>query len=123
MATIQFSVEIPAGDHRLRLFKWENVTKDDVCAALGPEWAPWADRSVQAAGTFDAGELAWQGSNDGTNWATLTTPAGTDAKLSAAGLKQVLDAALNSKPVLTGAGVSADITVTVFARQPTHGRM
>src|SRR5258705_10178014 len=48
-----------------------------------------ADRSVQVTGTFAVATIVLEGSNDGTNYFTLSNPAGAALSFTAAGLMQV----------------------------------
>src|SRR5258708_30422689 len=48
-----------------------------------------ADRSVQVTGTFAGATIVLEGSNDGTNYFTLSNPAGAALSFTAAGLMHV----------------------------------
>lgn len=66
-----------------------------------------SDRSVQFTGTFGGATVVLEGSNDGTNWVTLTDPAGVALSFTAAGLKQILQITRYMRPnVSGGAGVA-----------------
>jgi hypothetical protein len=75
--------------------------------------AAWTDRSVQVDGTFATATVVLQGSNDGTNWFTLTDPLGNNISFTAAGLKQVLQAAVYMRPSVTS-GTSPSINVRLL---------
>lgn len=123
MTTRAMTASIPAGDQMARKFAWSGLLNGDDGAAIGPDWAAFSDRSVQVTGTLGAGgTLVWEGSNDGTNWATLNTPAGTALSFTAAGLKQVLEGALYMRPRVTAGDGTTNLAVTVFARRPNQGR-
>lgn len=123
MTTLAMTVSIPAGDQLVRKFVWAAQANGDDGTPLGPDWSNYPDRSVQVTGTFGAGgSVSWEGSNDGSNWAVLTTPAGGAVTFTAAGLKQVLEGTLYSRPHVTAGDGTTALVVTVFARRSTHGR-
>lgn len=110
MATITPSY--PAAPHsRTRLVQWA-LTDDDT----GVPWTggPFKDMSVQYAGTWSTATLVWEGSNDGTNWVTLTDAAGVALSFTADGLKEVLAHCAQVRPVTSGGG-GATITATLAA--------
>ena len=67
-------------------------------------------------GTFSAATLVFEGSNDGTNYFTLSNPSGTALSFTAAGLMQVTEATAWVRPHVT-AGSGANLTVTLTARR------
>jgi hypothetical protein len=74
------------------------------------------DRSVQVAGTFAGATIVFEGSNDGANWFTLSSPSGAALSFTAAGLMQVnLPVAFVRPHVTSGSGAS--LTVTMTARR------
>lgn len=68
------------------------------------------DKTVQAAGTFASAVVTIQGSNDGTNWSTLTDPAGNALTFSSAGIKVILENPKQIRPTTSG-GSGSDIDV------------
>jgi hypothetical protein len=80
--------------------------------------AHFADRSVQVFGTFAAGTVIIEGSNEATptTWATLTDPAGLPISFTAAGLKQVVENARHIRPRVTG-GAASGMSVILVARR------
>lgn len=84
---------------------------DDTGEAEGG--AGWADRSLQVAGTFGSGTLTWQGSNDGTNWVTLTDPLGNNLTFTAVGIKQILQVCRFMRPSFAGS-TAPTLTVTLL---------
>lgn len=94
---------------------WTPITSADTATAytiggFGGELA-----SVQVTGTFGGTTVTLQGSNDGTNYATLKDRSGTAISLSAAGVVDLSTAVLYIKPVCTG-GAGYTITVTAILR-------
>jgi len=72
-----------------------------------------ADRSVQVTGTFAGATIVLEGSNDGTNYFTLSNPAGVAVSFAAAGLMQVnLPTAWVRPRVTVGAGAALAVTMT-----------
>lgn len=92
---------------------WTPVTESDTC--LPVTLASYSDKSIQVTGTFGGGNVACQGSNDGTNFAALTDPGQTTIAITSAGIKQVTEATIKTRPAVTsGTGVS--VTITMFFR-------
>src|SRR5580692_716600 len=75
-----------------------------------------ADRSVAVTGTFAGSTIVFEGSNDGTNYFTLSNPAGSATSFTSAGLMQVTEATAWVRPRVT-AGSGATLTVTLTARR------
>ena len=75
--------------------------------------AAFADRSVQVAGTIAGSTVTWEGSNDGTNYATLSDTAGSPLTQAAVGIKQALQVTKFIRPVVT-AGTASGLTVTLL---------
>lgn len=102
----------------LSVYTWANlVLADATGAVLNRQVASFADRSVQITGTFDGATVIFEGSNDGTNFRTLTDPQGNDISKTAAALEQITELVLNVRPRVTGAGALTDITVILLARK------
>lgn len=78
-----------------------------------------SDRSVQLGGTLGTGGAATiEGSNDGTNYATLTDPQGVDIVLTALGqLAQVSEITRWIRPRITAGDGSTSLTVTLLAKR------
>jgi hypothetical protein len=75
-----------------------------------------SDRSVQVTGNFAGATIVFEGSNDGTNYFTLSSPSGTALSFTAASLMQVSTPVAFVRPhVTTGSGAS--LTVTMTARR------
>jgi hypothetical protein len=68
------------------------------------------DGSVQAVGTFGSATITLQGSNDGTNWVTMTDPAGDPVTFTVAGLKMFLPRVWKLR-VITSGGSGTDVDV------------
>ena len=79
------------------------------------EWIHGRDRSVQLTGTFGNATVLIQGSNDGTNYVTLTDPQGNALSFTTAGLEQIEEATRYIKPTSSGGDGTQSVTVTIFA--------
>lgn len=91
--------------------------------------AGYADKTFQCSGTFGVGAtVTIQGSNDGANWFTLTTPSGIPGALgtpagatfttaSGGGIEQVTEACQFYRPALAGGDGTTALTVAMFARK------
>lgn len=74
-----------------------------------------AIRSVQIQGTFDTATMAFAGSNDGTNYVTLTDPQGNAISGNTARLEQVSEVTRFVKPVMTSPQANTSIVVTLLS--------
>ena len=94
---------------------WDNITTADECAPV--QSAQYTDKSVQVFGTFGVGgSVAFQGSNDGTNWATLTDPQGNPLSFTAPKIEMVSEATQFVRPVVSGDG-STSLTVLLLVKE------
>lgn len=81
------------------------------------EFGAYTDRSIQFHGTFGAGgTVAFEGSNDGTNWFALTDPQGNPITKTTASLEAVSEATRFVRPRVTGGDGSTSITAVLFMR-------
>lgn len=71
-------------------------------------------QSVQIAGTFDSATVILEGSNDGTNWASLADPQGTAISKTSAAIEQILEHTRYIRPNSSGGSSSQSITVSVL---------
>lgn len=94
--------------------QWTPVTEADTCASV--TLSNYSDRSIQVTGTFGSASVACQGSNDGTNFAALTDPGQTTIAITTAGIKQVTEASILTRPNASG-GTGQSLTITMFFRQ------
>lgn len=95
---------------------WSTFTENDTgAAALMPHFP---DKSVQVAGTFGGGTFLIEGSNDGTNYATLHDPQGNSLSFTAAGIKMVAENSRYIRPRAT-AGSSASVTIAITGMSNT----
>ena len=71
-----------------------------------------AEITVQVSGTFGSATAVLQGSNDGTNWATLNAWIGTNTSFTAAGIRKAVENPGYIRAVTTG-GTASTISVVV----------
>lgn len=86
---------------------WAGLTAGDTGTPL--EYAKFSDKTVQVVGTF-GGTVTMQGSNDGTNWVTLTSNLGAALTFTAMGGGLVAENYRYIRPS-AGSGVSS-VTIT-----------
>lgn len=80
-----------------------------------------ADRTIQVAGTFGAGgTVVWEGSNDGTNYVTLTDQSDNNLSITTAKIEQIMQVPLMSRPRVTAGDGTTSLTVTVVMRRNTR---
>lgn len=98
------------------LLSWSLTTANTDGTPL--EWTQWADRCFTAFGTWGGATLTIQGSNDGTNWFTLSNAAGgTGATFTADGGKSIIELPRYVRPNLTTPGTGAAVSVALLARR------
>lgn len=117
MTTALATSALPSiGDGSVVLYTW-NLTSANADGA--PIQAPeWADRTWQAQGTWGGATLTLQGSNDGSNWFTLSNAAGAAAvTLTASAGVATIELPLYVRPNLTTPGTGATVAVTLLARR------
>lgn len=95
------------------LLTWETMGNDDTGTAVKIPGA--ADKTVTVTGTFGGATVTLQGSNDNTNWFTLTDPQGNDIAFTAAGMEIIMENPLWIRAITVG-GSGTDVDVLVLAR-------
>lgn len=113
---------------------WANMQNGDVGIAVGTTigqgaaaqpppgggtMAGFADKTIQAVGTFGAGgSVACEGSNDaGANWFKLNDPFGNVIAITAAAMKEITEAVIWIRPHVTAGDGTTALTVTMFLRK------
>ena len=66
--------------------------------------------------------MVWQGSNDGTNWETLTAEDNTAISLTATALVNVTEIPRFARPSITAGDGTTSLTVIALLRRPTDMR-
>lgn len=101
--------------NKVTLAQWALVTENDTCSPV--EYAASADRSVQIAGTFGASTVLIAGSNDGTNYVTLTDPQGNAVSKTTAAIETLEEVTRYIKPTMSG-GTGQSLTISLLLRRP-----
>ena len=116
MAVITPTVtEIKGYGERAHVVQWAAIGDSDTCTAV--EMPGHTVRSAQIAGTFGSATIVIQGSNDGTNYATLTDPQGNAISKTTAAIEQILENTRYIRPSTSG-GTGSSINVTLLLRRP-----
>ncbi|MGH1414831.1 MAG: hypothetical protein ACRBB0_15190 [Pelagimonas sp.] len=95
---------------------WSGVATDDAADAYSPSGLAPLAASVQISGTFDSGTVTFEASNDGATFFGVKDTAGTLISATENGLFEFSSSAQFLKPVLDGAGGSADLDVSLVLR-------
>lgn len=94
---------------------WPALGNGDTGAPIA--FGAYTDRTIQFHGTFGVGgAVAFEGSNDNTNWFTLTDPQGNPIAKTSAALEAVSEATRFVRPHVTGGDGSTSITAVLFMR-------
>jgi len=115
MATITASVTKvgDGGVYDVYLATWTAIGNADTGTSVAMSSA--ADRSVQIEGTFGGATITVQGSNDGTNWQTLTDPQGNAISTTAAKLEQIEELTRYVRVISSG-GTGTNVNVNMVFR-------
>ena len=92
---------------------WNLGDADDGARFESPGWA---DRSIAFTGAFGGATVVLEGSNDGTNYFTLTDPQGNAITTLVALLEAISENTRFIRPRSSG-GVASAIVATLFARR------
>lgn len=112
-ATINKGITV---DDSVFMIQWDNLANS---GDVGDQqsYAAYSDKTFIVTGTFAGSAVVLiEGSNDGTNWVTLSNRQGSPMSFSAAGMNTSQDRPVYVRPKLT-AGVSASIRVTCAAHR------
>lgn len=101
-------------NNNVAVYTWAALATGDTGTPIsGPGFA---DVSVQFGGTFGGATVTFEGSNDGTNYATLVDPFNVALSFAAAaGPIQVMPICLFIRPKITG-GAGAAINIVAIMR-------
>jgi hypothetical protein len=120
MAVIPFTVTPlkTHGDTTCVIASWAPLTHSGTDSG-SPLEVPGALRcSVQVTGTFGAsGTLLIEGSNDGTNYATLADPQGSALSVTSAKIEEVLEAVRYIRPRVSNGDGTTSLTCTLLVRK------
>lgn len=109
-------------DGSARLVSWTGGATADGAGA-GIEFTEWADNCVHIIGAIGGATITIEGSNDGTNWATLNNAQGAALSFTSltGALKQIVERPRYIRPNITG-GAASGIGVYLVMRRPTGMR-
>lgn len=112
-----FNFNIDGADGNQGTATWTLTTANTDGVAI--PWIQFVDLCFQATGIGATGAVCTaQGSNDGTNWYSLTNAAGgTAATFSADGIKQIIERPTYVRAALTTPGTAATVVVTLTLRR------
>jgi hypothetical protein len=96
------------------LITWSDIQNGDDGSAF--EAVGLVDKTFQITGTFGtSGSVTMQGSNDGSNWFSLTDPQGNAVTKTAAGGELLVENPRYIRPLCTAGDGTTALTVTVLA--------
>lgn len=115
MANVAGTINQPSTGQIL-VVTWASMANGDV--GITADYPRWADRNVQIFGTFGAGgSIKIEGSNNGTNWVTLTDMAGNSCVFTAAGVKMIQENVMWVRPSVTAGDGTTSLTAILVARR------
>ena len=95
---------------------WQAATA--ISAVGGAIMSGYADKTVQVFGTFGAaGVMAFEGSNDGTNFLPLNDAFNNVLNLTFPVIKEITEVAIQTRPHVTTGDGTTSLTVVVFYRK------
>jgi hypothetical protein len=118
MAVINSSItEIKPYREHSHVISWTPLANGDSGSPL--EMPGSSIRSVQFTGTFGAGgTIVFEGSNDGTNYVTLTDPQGNAISKTSAGIEAILELTRYVRPRVSAGDGTTSLTATLLVRRP-----
>lgn len=116
MATKLSTISLIGSNNSIRLAVWATLANGDDGTPF--EFVDWADRTIHVYGTFGVGgTVVLEGSNDGTNYVTLTDSNGAAMSFTAAACKQINEAPRFVRPRVTGGDGTTALTFSLTARR------
>ena len=117
MAVRSVSIEtLKTHKEKTLLYTWTGLTNGDTGEPI--EMPSFADRSIQVVGTFGTGgNLRIEGSNNGTNYATLTDPQGNDLNITTAKIEQITEVVRWMRPNITAGDGTTSLTLILLVRR------
>jgi hypothetical protein len=114
MATIAPTHAQPSG--QTQMVTWAALTNTTTDVGNAVE-LPYAKKlTVQIIGTFGTGgNLRFQGSNDGTNWAALNDVTGTALNFTVAGIEAAVELPRYLRPAITAGDGTTSLTCILCA--------
>jgi hypothetical protein len=112
--TVNTGVKLQTPFGNASVVTWTNVPTGNTGDPI--QNPTFSDRSVQVTGTFGGATCAIEGSNDGSNWVTLTDPAGVATSFTTAGLKQILQVTRYIRPNVSGGAGTLTINLLIVGK-------
>jgi hypothetical protein len=98
------------------LFTWTGLDSDD--SGIPISIIDYTDQTMTVFGTFGAGgSVTIQGSNNGSNWFTLTDPQGNALTKTAAAIELVVECPRYIRPLVTAGDGTTSLTVELLCRR------
>lgn len=114
MATRAATVDLLNFGSMVKLVLWDGLLNGDVGAAV--EIPDFSDKTVTFEGTFGTGgTIVFQGSNDGSNWYSLTDGQGNAISKTAAGIEAVAENPRYIRPSVTAGDGTTDLECRILA--------
>jgi len=115
MASISPVINQPSTGQIL-VVTWAPLANGDV--GVTADYPRWADRNIQIFGTFGAGgSIKVEGSNDNSNWATLTDMGGATLVFTSAGVRMIQENVMWVRPSVTAGDGTTSLTAILVARR------
>jgi hypothetical protein len=116
MATRTYTAERIGPGGEAVLVIWTGLLNTDDGTPF--DFVPGGDRCVQFVGTFGTGgTIILEGSNDGTNYVTLTDPSSTTISKTAAAIEQVLELTRFVRPRVTAGDGTTSLTAILLMKR------
>lgn len=98
---------------------YNSLTQVNTAAPGGGMAAGFADKTIQATGTFTTNaNVACEGSNDGgANWFALSDPQGITIAITSAFMKEITEAVIWIRPHVLNGDSGTSLIVTMFLRK------
>ncbi len=106
----------PTGTN-ITMYSWLTMGNADTGTPMSDPDKP--DMTLTVDGTFGGATVVLEGSNDGTNYHTLTNPEGVALSFTAAAISLVTEVPLWIKPATSG-GSGTSLNVYVLARRASR---
>lgn len=95
------------------LIEWDALGSTDTGEVI--EYSDWPDKTVHATGTWGSATLTVEGSNDNSDWVTLTDVHGTAMSYTDDFLATVAENPRYMRIATTGGGTTTAVTVKLTA--------
>lgn len=119
MATISYTVSrVESFKDEAHVIRWTPMTNSGSDVGSPIEMPGSSDRSVQVTGTFGTGgNLRIEGSNDGTNYATLTDPQGNALDITSAKIETIMELTRYIRPRVTAGDGTTSVSVSLLVKR------